>query len=44
MQNAMQHLAAHGSITGFESQLMMFAERQAALNADHYKELEKRYT
>jgi 2-methylisocitrate lyase-like PEP mutase family enzyme len=44
MQNAMQHLAAHGSITGFESQLMMFAERQAALNADHYKDLEKRYT
>jgi 2-methylisocitrate lyase-like PEP mutase family enzyme len=44
MQNAMQHLAAHGSITGFESQLMMFAERQTALNADHYKELEKRYT
>ncbi|MEY3670809.1 MAG: 2,3-dimethylmalate lyase [Pseudomonadota bacterium] len=44
MQNAMQHLAAHGSIAGFESQLMMFAERQAALNADHYKELEKRYT
>lgn len=44
MQNAMQHLAAHGSITGFESQLMMFAERQAVLDADHYKELEKLYT
>jgi 2-methylisocitrate lyase-like PEP mutase family enzyme len=44
MQHAMQHLATHGSITGFESQLMMFAERQAALDADHYKELEKRYT
>jgi 2-methylisocitrate lyase-like PEP mutase family enzyme len=43
MQKAMQHLATHGSITGFESQLMMFAERQAALGADHYKELEKRY-
>lgn len=44
MQNAMQHLATHGSIAGFESQLMMFAERQAALDADQYKELEKRYT
>jgi 2-methylisocitrate lyase-like PEP mutase family enzyme len=44
MQQAMQHLAEHGSIKGFESKLMMFAERQEALDANHFKELEKRYT
>jgi 2-methylisocitrate lyase-like PEP mutase family enzyme len=44
MQQAMQHLAEHGSIKGFENKLMMFAERQEALDAHHFKELEKRYT
>jgi 2-methylisocitrate lyase-like PEP mutase family enzyme len=44
MQQAMQHLAEHGSIKGFETKLMMFAERQEALDANHFKELEKRYT
>jgi 2-methylisocitrate lyase-like PEP mutase family enzyme len=44
MQQAMQHLAEHGSIKGFEAKLMMFAERQEALDANHFKELEKRYT
>jgi 2-methylisocitrate lyase-like PEP mutase family enzyme len=44
MQQAMQHLAEHGSIKGFEEKLMMFAERQEALDANHFKELEKRYT
>lgn len=44
MQQAMQHLAEHGSIKGFENKLMMFAERQEALDANHFKELEKRYT
>lgn len=44
MQQAMQHLAVHGSIKGLESKLMMFAERQEALDANHFKELEKRYT
>jgi len=44
MQQAMQHLATHGSIEGFESKLMMFAERQEVLDANHFKELEKRYT
>jgi 2-methylisocitrate lyase-like PEP mutase family enzyme len=43
MQRAMEHLAQHGSIAGFESQLMMFADRQRALDADRYKELEKQF-
>lgn len=44
MQQAMLHLAEHGSIKGFENKLMMFAERQEVLDANHFKELEKRYT
>jgi 2-methylisocitrate lyase-like PEP mutase family enzyme len=44
MQQAMQYLAENGSIKGFESKLMMFAERQDVLGANHFKELEKRYT
>ena len=44
MQQAMQYLAEHGSIQGFESKLMMFAERQDVLGANDFKELEKRYT
>lgn len=44
MQQAMQHLAEHGSIKGFESKLMMFAERQEVLDANRFKELEKKYT
>jgi 2-methylisocitrate lyase-like PEP mutase family enzyme len=44
MQQVMQHLARHGSIEGIESKLMMFAERQNVLDADRYRELEKRYS
>ena len=44
MQEVMQHMAAHGSIKGIESRLMMFAERQKVLDADRFKELEQRYT
>jgi 2-methylisocitrate lyase-like PEP mutase family enzyme len=44
MQQVLQHLAEAGSIKGIEDQLMMFAQRQQLLDADLYKELEKRYT
>ena len=44
MQEVMQHMAAHGSIKGIESRLMMFAERQKVLDADRFKDLEQRYT
>lgn len=44
MQEVMQHMREHGSIAGIESRLMMFAERQKVLDADRFKELEKRYT
>jgi 2-methylisocitrate lyase-like PEP mutase family enzyme len=43
MQQVLEHLHAEGSIVGIEDQLMMFAERQKVLDADKYKELEKRY-
>jgi 2-methylisocitrate lyase-like PEP mutase family enzyme len=44
MQEVLQHLHTAGSIQGIESKLMMFAERQKVLDADKFKELEKRYT
>jgi 2-methylisocitrate lyase-like PEP mutase family enzyme len=44
MQSVLQHLNRNGSIEGVEDQLMMFAERQKVLDADKYKDLEKRYT
>ena len=44
MQEVMQHMHQHGSIKGIESRLMMFAERQKVLDADRFKDLEKRYT
>jgi 2-methylisocitrate lyase-like PEP mutase family enzyme len=43
MQEVLRHLNEKGSIEGIESKLMMFAERQKVLDADKYKELEKRY-
>jgi len=43
MQEVLRHLHEKGSIEGIESKLMMFAERQKVLDADKYKELEKRY-
>lgn len=44
MQEVMQHMHVHGSIKGIESRLMMFAERQKVLDADRFKDLERRYT
>jgi 2-methylisocitrate lyase-like PEP mutase family enzyme len=44
MRNVMQHLKAHGSLTGAESQVISFADRQALVDFAHYKELEQRYT
>jgi 2-methylisocitrate lyase-like PEP mutase family enzyme len=43
MQRVLTHLHAQGSIAGVEDQLMMFKERQALVNAEHYQQLEKRY-
>jgi 2-methylisocitrate lyase-like PEP mutase family enzyme len=44
MQDVLRHLNRNGSIVGVEDKLMMFAERQKVLDADKFKELEKRYT
>ena len=43
MQDVLRHLNEKGSIEGIEEKLMMFAERQKVLDADKFKELEKRY-
>jgi 2-methylisocitrate lyase-like PEP mutase family enzyme len=43
MQGVLRHLNEKGSIVGIEDKLMMFAERQKVLDADKFKELEKRY-
>jgi 2-methylisocitrate lyase-like PEP mutase family enzyme len=43
MQQVLGHLHKKGSIVGVEDKLMMFAERQKVLDAEKYKELEKRY-
>jgi len=43
MQGVLRHLNEKGSIVGIEDKLMMFAERQKVLDADKYKELERRY-
>jgi len=43
MQQVLGHLSTQGSIVGVEDKLMMFAERQRVLDADRFKELEKRY-
>ena len=43
MQEVLRHLHEKGSIEGIESKLMMFAERQEVLDAEKYRELEKRY-
>ena len=44
MQDVLRHLNRNGSIAGVEDKLMMFADRQKVLDADKYKELEKKYT
>jgi len=43
MQGVLGHLNEKGSIVGIEDRLMMFAERQKVLDADKFRELEKRY-
>ena len=43
MQEVLRHLNDKGSIVGIESKLMMFAERQKVLDAEKFKELEKKY-
>ncbi len=43
MQRVLRHLHEHGSIAGAEDQLLMFADRQAALDTPRYRELERRY-
>ncbi len=43
MQEVLKHLNEKGSIAGIESKLMMFAERQMVLDAEKFKELEKKY-
>jgi 2-methylisocitrate lyase-like PEP mutase family enzyme len=43
MQRVLGHLHDHGSIEGAESMLMMFEDRQRALDHDRYKALEQRY-
>lgn len=44
MRNILRHLHEHGSIAGAEDQLLMFKERQEALDTARYRELEMRYT
>ena len=44
MQEVLRHLNEKGSIEGIESRLMMFADRQRVLDAEHYKHLEEKYT
>ena len=43
MEQVLGYLGREGSIAGIEDKLMMFAERQKMLDADKYKDLEKRY-
>ena len=43
MQDVLAHLRDKGSIEGFESRLMMFAQRQDVLDAGKYRALEGRY-
>ena len=44
MQQVLEHLHRQGSVAGVEEKLMMFAQRQKVLDADRYRELEKRYS
>ncbi len=44
MQEVLQHLHATGSLAGIESKLVSFADRQKVLDAQKYKDLEKKYT
>ena len=43
MEQVLGHLGKNGSIAGIEDKLMMFNERQKMLDADKFKDLEKRY-
>ena len=43
MEQVLGHLGKNGSIAGIEDKLMMFNERQMMLDADKFKDLEKRY-
>lgn len=43
MEQVLGHLGKTGSIAGIEDKFMMFAERQKMLDADKFKDLEKRY-
>ena len=43
MQQVLGHLHAQGSIVGVEDKLMMFADRQKIVDAEHYRALEQRY-
>ena len=43
MEQVLGHLGKSGSIAGIEDRFMMFAERQKMLDADRFKDLEKRY-
>ena len=43
MQQVLGHLHTKGTIVGVEDKIMMFKERQEALNAKKYQDLEKRY-
>ena len=43
MQQVLGHLHQKGTIVGVEDKIMMFKERQEALNAKKYQDLEKRY-
>jgi 2-methylisocitrate lyase-like PEP mutase family enzyme len=43
MQQVLGHLHAQGSIVGVEDKLMLFADRQKIVDAEHYRALEQRY-
>lgn len=43
MRNVLGHILQNGSIAGIEDAIISFEERQAMVDFDRYKELEKRY-
>jgi 2-methylisocitrate lyase-like PEP mutase family enzyme len=43
MQEVLQHLHDHGSITGIEDRLMSFSDRQKMVGSREFGELERRY-
>ncbi|WP_108658222.1 isocitrate lyase/PEP mutase family protein [Acuticoccus kandeliae] len=44
MKTVLGQLKENGSVEGLEGLIVPFAERQAFVNHDHYKDMEKRYT